>query len=498
LDRSLILVAAPAGFGKSTLLSAWLEASEFPNAWLSLDANDNDLGVFLDYFLGAVRAIYPNALTATRDFLSGVDLPPLTVIARSLLNELDDLERDFALVLDDYHIISEPSVHDLLSALLRNPPKRMHLVIATRQDPPLPLSLLRARAQITEVRGQDLRFSAPEIAEFTEQTLGAPLTDEAIAVLAERTEGWAAGLRLATLTLRFSEKIDSQIARLHAENQFVMDYLIGEVQTRVPPAIQSFLLKTAILDQLCGPLCTEVIGPDSADCQPQTYLEWLEHSGMFTTALDTQRQWYRYHPLVRELLRSRLMRQSSADEIAALHLRASAWFARNGYLCAARAAGTGRVDGRAGRLHAPLCRLGASDGGAACPTAAHGHLPEQYGANPASIRRLYIRRPKPERGRCSPGTDGTGRTHDRARAGRSGAPGTAVDQQRDRTGAGHLPSDGQTTHGQYLPEAPGQWPARGGRQRDPARAAEGLTFLSPYTLNTHFWVWRSSRIRCTL
>jgi ATP/maltotriose-dependent transcriptional regulator MalT len=234
LDRSLILVAAPAGFGKSTLLSAWLEASEFPNAWLSLDANDNDLGVFLDYFLGAVRAIYPNALTATRDFLSGVDLPPLTVIARSLLNELDDLERDFALVLDDYHIISEPSVHDLLSALLRNPPKRMHLVIATRQDPPLPLSLLRARAQITEVRGQDLRFSAPEIAEFTEQTLGAPLTDEAIAVLAERTEGWAAGLRLATLTLRFSEKIDSQIARLHAENQFVMDYLIGEVQTHVP------------------------------------------------------------------------------------------------------------------------------------------------------------------------------------------------------------------------------------------------------------------------
>jgi LuxR family maltose regulon positive regulatory protein len=133
LDRSLILVAAPAGFGKSTLLSAWLEASEFPNAWLSLDANDNDLGVFLDYFLGAVRAIYPNALTATRDFLSGVDLPPLTVIARSLLNELDDLERDFALVLDDYHIISEPSVHDLLSALLRNPPKRMHLVIATRR-----------------------------------------------------------------------------------------------------------------------------------------------------------------------------------------------------------------------------------------------------------------------------------------------------------------------------------------------------------------------------
>ena len=331
-DRPLILVAAPAGFGKSTLLSAWLEACDCPNAWLSLDEHDNDLGVFLAYFLGAVRTIFPNALTATQALLSGVNLPPLTVIARSLLNELDALERDFVLVLDDYHLISEQSVHDLLSALLQHPPHRMHLVIATRQDPPLPLRLLRARAQVTEIRGHDLRFSAPEIAQFMEQTLGAPLTDEAIAVLAEKTEGWAAGLRLATLTLRYSGEIDGQIARLHAENRFVMDYLINEVQSHVPPAIQSFLLKTAILDRLCGPLCLEVIGPDSAECQPQTCLEWLEQSGMFTTALDTQGQWYRYHHLFRELLRARLMQQSSADEIAALHLRASAWFARNGFI----------------------------------------------------------------------------------------------------------------------------------------------------------------------
>jgi LuxR family transcriptional regulator, maltose regulon positive regulatory protein len=331
-DRSLILVAAPAGFGKSTLLSAWLEACDCPNAWLSLDEHDNDLGVFLAYFLGAVHTIFPNALTATQALLSGVNLPPLTVIVRSLLNELDELERDFILVLDDYHIISEPSVHDLLSALLQHPLHRMHLVIVTRQDPPLPLRLLRARAQVTEIRGQDLRFSASEIAKFMEQTLGAPLTDEAIAVLAEKTEGWAAGLRLATLTLRFSEKIDSQIARLHAQNQFVMDYLINEVQAHIPPAIQSFLLKTAILDRLCGPLCLEVIGSDSAGCQPQTCLEWLEQNGMFTTALDTQGQWYRYHHLFQELLRTRLMQQSSADEIAVLHLRASAWFAANGFI----------------------------------------------------------------------------------------------------------------------------------------------------------------------
>ena len=165
-----------------------------------------------------------------------------------------------------------------------------------------------------------------------EQTLGTPLTDEAIAVLAEKTEGWAVGLRLATLTLRYSEEIDGQIARLHAENHFVMDYLINEVQSHIPPAIQSFLLKTAILDRLCAPLCMAVIGPDRADCQPQACLEWLEQSGMFTTALDAQGQWYRYHHLFQEFLRARLMRQSGADEIAALHLRASAWFAANGFI----------------------------------------------------------------------------------------------------------------------------------------------------------------------
>ena len=276
-DRPLILVAAPAGFGKSTLLSTWLETCDHPGAWLSLDEHDNDLGVFLAYFLAAVRTVFPDALSATLALLSGVNLPSLTVIARSLLNELDALERDFVLVLDDYHLIHEQSVHELLSALLQHPPDRLHLVIATRQDPPLPLETpacawlrsLRSEARISVSR-------CPRSRTFMAQTLGAPLTDEAIAVLAEKTEGWAAGLRLATLTLRYSGEINGQIARLHAENQFVMDYLMNEVLSHVPPAIHHFLLKTAILDRLCAPLCMEVIGPDSAECQPQTYLEWLD------------------------------------------------------------------------------------------------------------------------------------------------------------------------------------------------------------------------------
>ena len=331
-DRPLTLVVAPAGFGKSTLLSAWLDSFDRPNAWLSLDERENDLGQFLAYFVGTLREIFPSGLTATKALLSDINLPSLTGITRTLLNELDDLERDFVLVLDDYQLITEQAVHDLISALLQHPLNRMHLVIATRQDPPLSLRLLRARAQITEIRGQDLRFSVPEIAIFMRQTLGARLTDEAIAVVAEKTEGWAAGLRLTTLTLGYSAEIDGQIARLHTENQFVMDYLVSEVLSHMPSAIQSFLLKTAVLDRLCGPLCSEVIGPDSADSDPQTYLEWLEKNGLFTTALDAQGQWYRYHHLFRELLQARLKRQSEAGEIEALHLRASAWFAANGFI----------------------------------------------------------------------------------------------------------------------------------------------------------------------
>ena len=212
LDRPLILVAAPAGFGKSTLLSAWLETLDRPHAWLSLDESDNDLGVFLAYFLAAVQTISPDALAETRASVSGVNLPAVGLIARNLINELDGLERDFVLVLDDYHTIREQSIHELLSLLLQHPPKGLHLVVTTRQDPPLPLGALRARNQVLEIRGHDLRFSVPEVAAFMERTLGAPLVEDAVAVLADKTEGWAAGLRLATLTLRYSGEIDGQIA----------------------------------------------------------------------------------------------------------------------------------------------------------------------------------------------------------------------------------------------------------------------------------------------
>ncbi|MFN8484187.1 MAG: LuxR C-terminal-related transcriptional regulator [Anaerolineae bacterium] len=332
LDHPLILVAAPAGFGKTTLVSAWLETCGLPSVWLSLDDGDNNLSVFLAYFLGAIQSIFPGSMAETQASLSGINLPPVDPMAARLINEMDGLDRDFILVLDDLHTIRDPAIHDLLSLLLQHPPHGMRLVMLTRRDPPLELGLLRARNQLAEVRAHDLRFSVSEVAAFAERTLGAPLAEEAVAVLADRTEGWAAGLRLATLTLRHGGDVDSYIVGLHAEKRYVIDYLMREVLASVPPAIEGFLLKTAILDQMSAPLCEAVIGAAAPECDPRACLEWLEANALFTVTLDAQGQWYRYHHLFQEFLLEQLMRQSGAEETAALHSRASAWFAQHGYL----------------------------------------------------------------------------------------------------------------------------------------------------------------------
>jgi LuxR family maltose regulon positive regulatory protein len=332
LDRPLILVAAPAGFGKSTLLSAWLETTDIPYAWISLDKSDSDFSVFLAYFLAAVESLFPNTLPETRSFLKGVSLPAAVVVAHSLINELDRLERDFVLLLDDFHVIRDQSIHELISLLLQHPLQGMHLVIATRLEPPLPLAMHRARNQIVEIRGQDLRFTPAEIAAFVKQAIGAALTDDAIDVLADRTEGWPAGLRLATLTLRYGGDVDSRLVGLHAENRHVLDYLLREVLAQVPPAMRDFLLKTSILDQMCASLCQAVLGLAEPMNRLQGYLTWLEQANMFTVALDTRGEWYRYHHLFRDLLRDQLAQQASADAIADLHVRAGAWYADRGSL----------------------------------------------------------------------------------------------------------------------------------------------------------------------
>ena len=254
LDRPLILVTAPAGFGKSTLVSAWLETIDLPYAWISLNETDNDLGIFLAYFLNALQTLFPDYLLEASAFLASISLPDVSVIANTLINELDELDSDFILVLDDYYLIHDQQIHELLDLLLQYPPPGMHLVIVTRQDPALSLGALRARHQVAEIRGQDLRFSRSEIAEFVERTTGLSLPDDALDVLADKTEGWATGLRLATLTLRYGDDVNSNITRLHTENRYVTDYLLSEVLSHVSPSMRNFLIKTSILDQVCAPL----------------------------------------------------------------------------------------------------------------------------------------------------------------------------------------------------------------------------------------------------
>jgi LuxR family maltose regulon positive regulatory protein len=266
--------------------------------------------------------------------LTAMSLPPIGALTASLINELDEIESDFIIVLEDYHAVHRQEIHDLVTALLQPPVKHMHLVLIARKDPPLRLSMLLARNQMAELRLADLRFSPDEIATFMQHALGFALADEAIAALAQKTEGWITSLRLAALTLRASPDADSRVAELQAleRNRNVIDYLMGEVLAQTPPAVRGFLLKTAILDRMCGPLCEALLGRDDLEMSDQTRLEWLEQNNLFILSLDSERRWYRYHHLFRSFLRSRLEERYSADEIALLHSRAGAWFAHQGLL----------------------------------------------------------------------------------------------------------------------------------------------------------------------
>ena len=338
LDHPLTLVCAPAGYGKTTLLSDWLAGSDHPYAWVSLDESDSDLAVFLSYFVAAVQTAYPEACAQTLDLLRAPELPPAVALVTALANDLDALPcepgpadgRCFILVLDDYHLVRNKAVHALLAELWRHPPRAVHLILSTRQDPPLPLDILRARGELSEIRVQELRFTREEVAVFMQRVIELPLDEQAIALLAERTEGWAAGLRLAALTLTTHDDIRGHLAELPADNRYVMDYLMGEVLSHIPAATQEFLLKTSVLDRLSGPLCDAVTEAAEAQWNGRAYLEWLADAGLFTWSMDPQQQWYRCHHLFRRLLRIQLGQRHSPGEIATLHIRASAWLAGNG------------------------------------------------------------------------------------------------------------------------------------------------------------------------
>ena len=337
--RALTLISAPAGFGKSTLLSAWIDQSvrQDPRlrvAWLSLDEGDSEPSQFLLYLAAALHSAEPSCGADAMAALQSPQPPSAESVLTELINEIDGITGDLLLVLDDYHAVHSPKVDEALAFLLEYPPAHMRLVIATREDPMLPLARLRARGELVELRAADLRFSLDEADDFLGRVMGLELTAEDIASLEIRTEGWVAGLHLAALSMRGQKDIAGFIRSFTGSHRFVMDYLVEEVLQRQSESVQRFLLHTSILDRLCGPLCDSVLLEPSAPGQET--LENLERANLFIVPLDNERRWYRYHHLFADLLRQRLHESAASSTgdagtcVAELHGRASRWYEHNG------------------------------------------------------------------------------------------------------------------------------------------------------------------------
>ena len=336
LERPLTLVSAPAGYGKSTLVSCWLDRCDSPNAWISLDENDNDLRQFLSYFLAAVETVFPNSVKETMTLVNAPTLPPLSSLVGTLANQLDMIEQDFILVLDDIHTIQEKSVYHLLNDLLRHPPRPMHLVLIGRQDPLLNIAALRARSQLAEIRLQDLRFTAAETAAYLQQIMKKQIDEDIAAAWSEKTEGWVTGLRLAALSIQHRGEFKTIPAELQGGTPYVMEYLFSEVFSHQPSGIRNYLLKTSILDRFCAPLCDAMIGtgvaPGNAQNDAWQFINQLKKENLFLISLDVEGQWFRYHHLFQNLLKRQLQRNYSAGDINTLHSAASEWFESQGLI----------------------------------------------------------------------------------------------------------------------------------------------------------------------
>jgi LuxR family maltose regulon positive regulatory protein len=373
LHNKLTLISAPAGFGKTTLLSEWIqrvvgskeyEVGSVENegetslstpqvAWLSLDGDDNDSARFMTYLIGALRMSETRQKDGQQgDNVAGIGEgalnalqtpkpPPLQVILTVLINEIASVPQRFILVLDDYHLIAAPPVHEALEFLLDHLPGNMHMVIATRSDPPMHLARLRGRGQLVELRVPDLRFTPAEAALFLNQVMQLDLAPGDVAALTARTEGWIASLQMAALSMqgrrqgRGPRDVSGFVGAFTGSHRFILDYLVEEVLDQQPPDVQEFLLQTSILERLTGPLCDAVCRADVDDAKQnggQATLEWLEKANLFIIPLDDERRWYRYHHLFTDLLRARLQQQVGAAGLAPLQRRASQWHEDNGLL----------------------------------------------------------------------------------------------------------------------------------------------------------------------
>ena len=335
LDRGttskLMLISAPAGFGKTTLLTEWLAAGpaapadERLAAWLSLDRADNDPASFWTYVIAALQTVAPGVGESALTLLQAPQPPPIETVLTALLNDLGASTGDIVLVLDDYHVIDARDVQEGMAFLLDHLPPRLHVVIASRTDPALPLARLRARGELVETRAAELRFTPDEAAAYLNEMMGLQLTARDVAALEGRTEGWIAALQLAALSMQGRDDVAGFIAGFTGDDRYVVDYLAEEVLQRQSDRVQAFLLQTSILARLSGPLCDAVTGQGGG----KAMLEALDRGNLFLVPLDDRRQWYRYHHLFADVLQARLL-DEQPDLVPDLHQRASAWYQQNG------------------------------------------------------------------------------------------------------------------------------------------------------------------------
>ena len=324
-ESKLTLISAPAGFGKTTLLTEWLASTpERAVAWLSLDQKDSRPATFWTYLITALQTVVPGVGASALPLLQSADAPiepALTIV----INELGALPSEVAIVLDDYHLVESPEIEEGVIFLLEHLPAQVHVVIATRADPRLPLARLRARGELVEIRAADLRFSRVEAATYLNTVVGLDLTAADVAILGERTEGWIAALQLAGLSMQGRADVGGFIAGFAGNDRYIVDYLVDEVLQRQPDHVRAFLLSTSVLERLNGSLCDAVTQRHGS----KAMLETLEHGNLFVVPLDDIREWYRYHRLFADVLQAHLL-ESRPDDIAALHVRASVWYQQNG------------------------------------------------------------------------------------------------------------------------------------------------------------------------
>jgi LuxR family maltose regulon positive regulatory protein len=327
-ESKLTLISAPAGFGKTTLLAEWLAASPAGRhsvAWLSLDHGDNQPELFWIYVITALGAAAPGVGVSALASLQWPEPSPIETVLATLLNDLIGVPNEIVLVLDDYHVIDSHEVHEGVAFLLEHLPPQIHLVIATRADPPLPLGRLRARGELVEVRAADLRFTLEEADAYLDGVMGLDLTAHDVAALEGRTEGWIAALQLAALSMQGRDDVAGFIAGFAGDDRYIVDYLVEEVLHRQREPVRSFLLETSILARMTGPLCDAVTGRDGG----KAMLEALDRGNLFLVPLDDRRRWYRYHQLFADVLRAHLV-EEQPDRVPDLHRRAGAWYELNG------------------------------------------------------------------------------------------------------------------------------------------------------------------------